>query len=116
MGSENRIESGGELNIKPFADDATIGIAGASGTLQLPSSFFTTNFEAGFSLITIGNGDQSGNINLNEIEFRDNIRLQTTGKVVVNSNQTITLPNGMRLQVDNELELKTNATIIVQGQ
>lgn len=116
LGSDNRIESAGELHVKPFTAAGTIGIAGAAGILQLPANYFTTNFSDGFSQITIGSGDQTGNINLNSMELRDNMRLQTNGKVVVKGNQTITLPNGLRLQVDNELEMETNARIDVEGQ
>lgn len=109
--STTRFQGTGELRILPTNTSTTIGLSGASGILDLPESYFSTNFEAGFSQITIGSDDQTGNITLNNISFRDNMRLQTGGTVVVNGNQTITLPNGVRLQVDNDLQMDSGAKI-----
>ncbi|QIA07254.1 lectin-like protein [Draconibacterium halophilum] len=106
-----RAASAGELALSPVTSTATIGIAGATGTLSLPSSRFTSNFTDGFSLITIGNGAQSGNINLNTVSFRDNMRLQTSGTVIIDAAQTVTTEN-IKLQIDNNLDMGTGSKII----
>ena len=105
------ISSAGQLTIQPRTAATTIGIGGGAGTLQLPSSFFSTSFADGFSQITIGGGSQSGNINLNSVTFRDNTRLQTTGTVTVNAGKTITA-SGVKLQIDNTLGVGSESKII----
>ncbi len=114
-GTVSQAQSSGELFLTPYTDSATIGIAGGDGTLKMPANFFTTKLADGFSQITIGSPAHLGDININTIGFRDNMRLQTSGKVVVNANQIITLPNGVRMQVDNDLLMGNNAKIDVQG-
>ncbi|MFG6464905.1 filamentous hemagglutinin N-terminal domain-containing protein [Roseateles sp. DXS20W] len=56
------LTSSGSLTLAPRAAAATIGLAGGAGTLQLPASYFTDNFTAGFSSITVGRFDGSGTI------------------------------------------------------
>jgi hypothetical protein len=107
------ISGGGELIFQSRTATTTIGIAGGTGTLQLPASLFTKSFSDGFSRITIGSPAQSGNISLNSISFRDNMRLQTSGKVVVNSNHDIGVPHGVKLQLDADTEMKTGSKIVV---
>lgn len=109
------ITSSGILTFTPRTAETTIGIASAEGSLSLPATLFTTLFNDGFSQITIGSPAQSGNITLNSISFRDNMQLQTTGKVIVNSNQIITLPKGVRFQTVNDLNLKEGANLFVLG-
>lgn len=109
--TDARATSAGELSISPLTASATIGIAGAAGTLSLPSSRFASNFTDGFSQITIGNGTQSGNINLNTVSFRDNMRLQTSGTVIINATQTVEAQN-IKLQIDNNLDMGTDSKII----
>jgi hypothetical protein len=48
------ISGAGELIIQPQTAGTTIGIAGGTGTLSLPSDAFSTHFADGFSGITIG--------------------------------------------------------------
>lgn len=103
--------SSGTLAIQPPTANTTIGIGGATGTVQLPASLFSTNFADGFSQITIGGSSQSGNINLNSVTFRDNTRLQTTGTVTVNAGKTITA-SGVKLQIDNTLGVGSESKII----
>ncbi len=115
--SDASLKSNGELIIRPRTTDTpiTIGIDNISDALELPVAYFNTNFEAGFSQVTIGSEAQTGDISLNSIEFRDDMRLQTGGVVVVKGDQIITLPNGVRFQVDNALELINGASIKVEA-
>lgn len=103
--------SSGSLAIQPLTANTTIGIGGATGTVPLPASLFTTSFADGFSQITIGGSTQSGNINLNSVTFRDNMHLQTTGTVGVNAGQTITA-TGIKLQIDNTLGMGAGSSLI----
>lgn len=114
--SSNIAAVDGTLTIQPLNDNQTIGIGGASGDLELEASHFTENFAEGFAEIVIGSDNQTGNISLKSISFRDNVRLQTNGKVIVIGNETITLPHTMQLQVDNDLQLDADAEIKVQGR
>jgi hypothetical protein len=100
----------GNLNIQPGTTATTIGIGSGAGTLQLPSSLFSTNFTDGFSGITIGNAD-AGDITVNSVTFLDNTRLLNAGKVIVNAGQTVTASN-IRLQIDKNLTLGTGAKIV----
>ena len=113
--SEARVQSGGTLMLHPTTITAPIGIAGATGTLSLPATYFSTNFVDGFSQITIGSSSQSGNINLNSVSFRDNMRLQTSGNVSINANQTINVPNTVKMQIDNTMQFGTGGKIVVNN-
>lgn len=112
-GTSFSLASTGSLKIQPRTAETTIGIAGAAGTLQLPADLFSTSFADGFGLITIGGSTQSGNISLNGVSFRDNMRIQTTGSVNVNGNQTIYAPKGIKLQVDNAMQLGVGARFVI---
>ncbi len=79
--ANTRIQSSGILNIKPITNSTSIGIAGATGTLALPASYFSGNFADGFSNILIGSNTQSGDIAINTVTVNDNITLQTSGAV-----------------------------------
>ncbi|MDD2304422.1 MAG: lectin-like protein [Prolixibacteraceae bacterium] len=110
-GTGIQLQSTGTLTISPYNSTTTIGVAGATGMLTLPATYFTSRIADGFSQITIGGSTQSGNINLNSVTFRDNMRLQTTGTVGVNAGQTITA-TGIKLQIDNTLGMGAGSSII----
>ncbi len=113
--SDARIGSGGTLMLHPTTVTAPIGIAGATGTLSLPATYFSTNFIDGFSQITIGGSSQSGNVNLNSVNFRDNMRLQTSGTVSINANQTVIVPNTVKMQIDNAMQFGSGGKIVVNN-
>ena len=100
----------GTLTIQPETAGTTIDIGGGTGTLQLPSSLFSTNFTDGFSGMTIGNAN-TGDITVNSVTFRDNMRLLNAGKVIIGAGQTVTATK-IRLQIDNGLTLGTGAKIV----
>lgn len=100
----------GTLTIQPETAGTTIDIGGGTGTLQLPSSLFSTNFTDGFSGMTIGNAG-AGDITVNSVTFRGNMRLLNAGKVIIGAGQTVTATK-IRLQIDNGLNLGTGAQIV----
>ena len=116
--SAARLQSSGTLAIYPTTPAIQIGVGGATGTLSLPADYFTTNIVDGFSRITLGDTYQTGNINMNSITFRDNMRLQTASpaKVVVTAGNTLTLNAGVKLTIDNKIELQTGAKIVKRTQ
>jgi autotransporter-associated beta strand protein len=95
IGANKTLSSTGRLILAPQTDSNTIGIAGATGTLQLPSSYFTTNFADGFSYIQIGRSSQTGNISSNGLTLRDSMNFMTSGslslggKIVLGANHVI---------------------------
>lgn len=114
MDAASQIQSTGSLQIKPTTNTTTIGLAGGAGTLQLPSAYFSANFIDGFGDLIIGSDNQTGNITLNNITFRDPTRLKTApaGKVTINASQTVSTAAGVKLTFNKDVELKTGAKII----
>ena len=106
----SRVQSSGTLSIYPATAAAPIGVGSGTGTLLLPSSYFSTNIVNGFSNITVGNAN-TGDITVNSVTFRDNTRLLNAGKVIIGAGQTVTAPN-IRLQIDNGLNLGAGAKIV----
>jgi autotransporter-associated beta strand protein len=83
IASGKTIASSGSLIIAPQSASTTIGLGGASGTLSLPASYFSTNFADGFSNIQIGSNSQTGNISANSFTLRDNITFLTSGSLAL---------------------------------
>lgn len=108
--TSSRLQSSGPLTIYPTTNNASIGIGGASGTLKLPSTCFSTNIVDGFSTITVGN-TTTGDITVNSVTLRDNTRLLNAGKVIIGAGQTVTAPN-IKLQIDKNLTLETGSKIV----
>ncbi len=98
--SGKTITSGGKLLLQPQTPTTTIGIAGATGTLQLPASYFSTNFTNGFSSIQIGSNLQTGAISMNGFTLQDPIHFQTSGNLYLGGlpilgNNSVTLNTGI---------------------
>ena len=94
------VSSSGNLFLQPQSAATTIGIAGATGTLQLPATYFSTNFADGFNSIHIGSGLQTGAISMNGFTLQDNIHFQTSGNLVLDGlpilgNNSVTLNSGI---------------------
>jgi hypothetical protein len=64
-------------------------MAGATGTLQVTSTHFSTNFANGFSNITIGSDAQTGNIASNAFTLQDNMTFKTSGTLTLAGNITL---------------------------
>jgi hypothetical protein len=101
FGSGKTVSSAnGQLIVAPQNPALTIGMAGATGDLSLPASYFSTNFTDGFSNIQIGSNSQTGAISINAFTLRDNMTFLTTGslslggKPVLGSNN-VTLGSGI---------------------
>jgi hypothetical protein len=98
--SGKTISSGGKLLLQPQTVATTIGVAGAAGTLQLPATYFTTNFTDGFSSIQIGSSLQTGAISMNGFTLQDPIHFQTSGNLALGGlpilgNNSVTLNAGI---------------------
>ena len=87
------VTSSGLLIIAPQNLSNSIGLAGANGSLQLPTSYFTTNLTDGFSLIQIGTNSHSSAIASNAFNLRDNMALYTTGSVTLGGKPVLGVNN-----------------------
>jgi autotransporter-associated beta strand protein len=100
FGTNKTVTSSGELIVAPQAVNTTIGLAGATGTLQLPATYFSSNFTDGFSNIQIGSDNQTGAISTNTFTLMDHMTFLTTddltldGKPALGDNN-VTLGNGI---------------------
>ena len=80
------LSSAGSLTITPKTTGTTIGIAGGSGILALPASYFT----GGFSDITIGNAT-TGDVTIGgNLTLMNNFSLISGGAIVLNGALTAT--------------------------
>ena len=83
FGSGITVTSSGQLVVAPQTASNTIGLGGATGTLSLPASYFSTNFSDGFSNIQIGSNAQTGAIAANTFTLRDNMTFLTSGSLTL---------------------------------
>jgi hypothetical protein len=93
VASGKTVTSSGLLIVAPQNSAGSIGMGGAAGTLQLPASYFSTNFTDGFSLIQIGTNDHSSAIASNAFNLRDNMALYTTGTVTLGGKPVLGVNN-----------------------
>lgn len=119
FGTNRLLSSPAELIITPLTSTNTIGIGGATGTLQLPASYFTTNFADGFSNIRIGSVSQSGNMNTNAITLRDPLSILGTGMlslggIVTIGNHDVQLGADLSVTANTSGYFRTNGTGIVR--
>ena len=87
------VTTSGLLIVAPQNLSNSIGLAGANGSLQLPTSYFTTNLTDGFSLIQIGTNSHSSAIASNAFNLRDNMALYTTGSVTLGGKPVLGVNN-----------------------
>jgi len=87
------VTSSGLLIVAPQNTAGSIGMGGANGTLQLPASYFSTNFTDGFSLIQIGSNNHSSAIVSNAFNLRDHMALYTTGSVTLGGKPVLGVNN-----------------------
>jgi filamentous hemagglutinin family protein len=107
FGASGRFQSTGALSIAPKTVSNTMGLGGATGTLQLPASYFSTNFVNGFSGITVGSASTSGKITSAAITPNDHLTLQnTTGGIEL---------TGWLNASSNNLTLNSSGTITDTG-
>lgn len=103
FGSGGTFQSGGALVIQPVTANTTIGIAGGvgTGTLQLPASYFATNFVNGFSNINIGNATTGA--------------MTLGGALTVPSSANLTLQNAGDMALNGALTLATNKALTLNS-
>lgn len=84
------IQSSGNLIIKPKTANTTIGIGGATGTLGLASSYFSTNFIDGFANVIVGDAT-AGDITIGgTTTYNDHLTFKTKGDVFINASTSLT--------------------------
>jgi filamentous hemagglutinin family protein len=113
----------GSLTVKPYTVSTTIGLGTGTGTLSLPSAFFTSYFANGFSGITVGRSDGTGNIDVNGLTFRDNLTLLAGGAnanitlagAIANSG-TDTSSGSLTVKAGGNIYLTSSAAIATQNQ
>ena len=115
ISSTVRYASLGTLKIHSRVSTSIIGVGGASGLLQLPKQYFTTNFEDGFSEIIIGCQTQAGVITVAESNFSENFTLQTSGQLTFEGDITTSDGSGLTL-INDDLSFASPTTFTVAGQ
>ena len=84
------VQSSGILTVKPYSNTTTTGIAGGTGTLQLPASYFSTNFTNGFSGITIGSTNTGAITVGGATTFNDSTTLLNNSSIAIGGALTAT--------------------------
>ncbi|NVO07527.1 MAG: S-layer family protein, partial [Rhodoferax sp.] len=81
----------GSLTIQPSTSGTTIGVAGGSGSLLLPASYFSTNITNGFSSIVAG-GATSGLVTVGNsaLSYNDPLTLKSGGSIFFSSSSALT--------------------------
>jgi hypothetical protein len=93
FGPNKTVTSSGQLIVAPQDASNTIGIAGASGTLALPASYFSSNFTNGFSTIQIGDTNQTGNVASNTFTLIDYMTILTSGSLTLGGKPVLGINN-----------------------
>jgi len=108
------LQSADTLTVQPLIASTTIGVGSGSGTLSLPSAYFTSNFVNGFSNITIGRSDGTGALSVNGLTFQDNLTLLAGG---ANANITLagTIANSGAVTSSGSLLVKAGGHIAQSG-
>ena len=110
--------SAGVFTFQPRTAGTTIGIGGGAGTLQLASSYFSTNFSDGFSDITIGNANAGAITVGGATSFLDNTTLRNNSPIAINgaltANEDLTLTSNGAITQSAALAV-TGTTSITAG-
>ncbi|MFZ4525383.1 MAG: filamentous hemagglutinin N-terminal domain-containing protein, partial [Chlorobium sp.] len=106
------LSSAGSLAVTPKTTGTTIGIAGGSGTLALPASYFSSSFADGFSDITIGNATTDDVTIGGNISLRDNFSLISGGAITINGALVATANNLIALQGSGSVTEGTNGSLL----
>lgn len=84
-----RIQSSGDLVIRPYTSGIDISVGSAAATLQLPASYFNTNFADGFSEILIGD-EKAGQVTVGgSLVYKDPLTIKTKNNIVFTSNANV---------------------------
>ncbi|MGY6546865.1 MAG: MBG domain-containing protein, partial [Cyclobacteriaceae bacterium] len=80
----------GSLIVRPRTINTTIGLGGATGTLQVSSTILSENFENGFKEIIIGSAE-TGKITIGgSTTFKDNLTLKSSGQIEMLASSSLT--------------------------
>ena len=111
-----KLKSAGALTIKPYTAGTTIGIGGGTGTLQLPASFFSTNFVNSFSGITVGDST-SGNFTVGgAISSANPLSFVTAGKLAINAAITLSdTAESLSLKAGEDIDQAAGVAVSTNG-
>ncbi|WP_151671458.1 autotransporter-associated beta strand repeat-containing protein [Nitrincola schmidtii] len=131
LGLSTSINTSGTLTVLPstFHSSATMAIGTGTGTLSLPSTYFSTYFNPRISEITLGGSGVSGNVHVNDVTLNSNLTIWTsgawTGTGTLNTNgNTITLNSafsatswtvGQVISGSGQLAKTGNGTVTLTG-
>jgi filamentous hemagglutinin family protein len=90
QGGADSVTGSGTILLQPSSTGTSIGIAGASGTLQISAATIAA-FAAGLTRLTIGRADGSHLITVNAVTFKNPVLLQAPlggGSITVNGQIT----------------------------
>ena len=104
--SNKTVTTSGLLIIATQNLSNSIGLAGANGSLQLPTSYFTTNLTDGCSTIQIGTSNHTSAISSNGFSLRDNMSIYTSGALSL---------GGKPVLGSNNLTLGPDISLITSG-
>jgi hypothetical protein len=81
--SGKTVSSSGQLIVTAQTPSNSIGVAGATGSLQITTTHLSTNFTNGFSTVQIGSSSQTGNISTNVFTLQDDMSFLTSGTLTL---------------------------------
>ena len=106
------LSSTGSLAVTPKTTGTTIGIAGGSGTLALPASYFSSNFADGFLDITIGNATTDDITIGGDVTLNNNFSLISGGAITINGALVATANNLITLQGSGSVTEGANGSLV----
>jgi filamentous hemagglutinin family protein len=113
--ANDRFASTGTLAIQPRTAGTTIGVAGGSGTLQLPASYFTSNIDSGFSSIAIGSST-AGAVDVAAMPtFTGHRSIQSGGDITVSGAISWTQDKTLTLKAGGNINVAHNITATGNG-
>jgi filamentous hemagglutinin family protein len=116
-GGPNSVTGTNAITLQPGVDGTSIGVAGASGTLQLSTATLAA-LTNGFSQIIIGRATGSQAININAVTFSDPVLFRSPGGGTISVLGTLAGAAGSNASVTltGTAPIDVNADIVTDGQ
>jgi hypothetical protein len=115
-GLAKSVSGTGKIAFRPANASDTIGIAGATGTLQVTNTDLQA-LKDGFSLIAIGRDDGSGAVTTNMVSFSDPVLIESpqTGGIIKVAGQITGMDNASITLTGPGTTTDLNANIVTAG-
>jgi fibronectin-binding autotransporter adhesin len=81
--SLSRNAGGGTIILRPYNNSTSIGLNGGSGSLSIAGTIL--NSIQGFSILQLGSGSQTGDIQIDNTTFSQDLKIWTEGSSLTNS-------------------------------